>query len=638
MRQRSSSAFPASFPRKDVPGWLVASATIGAAAGAAALWALWRPLPFLSAPAGTLGEHAGYWVKLAAHHLLPSAYEGPSARYVRWWDGLDAPARAGIELRLGLSALAALAPFGLFAKPYLKARDQFLFVRGARRHEGKEATRRLRALSRRVAARQPEHNLAPNVPWPSSMWTRHTLMVGGVGSGKSTALRPLVRDIVKADEQLFLFDPKGEFTAAFERAAIVAPWDSRSHAWDLAKDLRNVQDMRRFASSTIKDSHDPMWSNAARQLLVGLLVHLRKTRGAGWGWRELSDLVSLPQPALLSIMSTCHREAIRAVEEASVTTKGVLINLSAFCSPIHDLAEAWGDTPPERRVSVIAWARGATEPRQLILQGHSGYGELTRCYVEGMAAVFATLVNSVEFDDNLSRKIWFVADEFPQAGKLPVRSLFEVGRSRGVRCVVVCQDFAQLVEVYGESFVQALLSMCGTLIVGQVMPGETAERLCKVFGSREVERPNVSETQSAKPGSSTLSYSREEIALYKPSELASRLGLTADKKGVRMIVFVGGETHEIVWPICALPIVRPSHEPADWTIDHEDAHLQSTLREANDQEDPSAAAYINEMRETWWREQLRWLPPVLQEAFIHSRRKALRASSRVAAVCFRIPR
>ncbi|RDV00141.1 DUF87 domain-containing protein [Trinickia dinghuensis] len=591
----------------------------------------------MPAPTGGLAEHAGYWAKLAAHQLAPSICAGSSARYVRWWDGLETATRVGIELRLGLSAIAALAPFGLFAKPYLKARDQFLFVRGAKRHEGKEATRRLRALSRRVAARQPEPNLAPKVPWPSSLWARHTLMVGGVGSGKSTALRPLVRDIVKANEQLFLFDPKGEFTAAFKRPVVIAPWDGRSHAWDIARDLRNVADMRRFASSTIKDSKDPMWANAARQLLVGLLVHLRRTRGTAWGWRELSDLVSLPQPAMLSIMSACHREAIRAVEEASVTTKGVLINLSAFCSPIHDLAEAWGDTPPKRRVSVVAWARGA-EPRQLILQGHAGYGELTRCYVEGMTEVFATLINSVEFDDNLSRKIWFVADEFPQAGKLPVRSLFEVGRSRGVRCVVVCQDFAQLVGVYDENFVQALLSMCGTMIVGQVMPGETAERLCKVFGSREVERPNVSETQSAQPGSSTLSYSREEIALYNPSELASRLGLTADGRGVRMIVFVGGETHEIVWPICALPIVRPSHVPADWTIDHADQELQSALREASGQEDRGAAAYINEMRERWWRERLRWSPPMLREAFIRSRRKVLWAASRAATVRCRMPR
>ncbi|UVS86704.1 DUF87 domain-containing protein [Burkholderia glumae] len=526
--------------------------------------------------------------------MLPFVCEVSSARYVRWWGGLETAVRVGVELRLGLSTLAALVPFVLFARRYLKSADQLIFVRGAQRHEGKAATRRLRDRFRRFVERQRDHDLAPKVPWPASQWAKHVLIVGGVGSGKSTALRPLLRKIVDADEQLFLFDPKGEFTAAFEKPAIVAPWDSRSFAWDLAKDLRNVQDMRRFAGSVIKESHDPMWSNAARQLLVGLLIHLRQTRGAGWGWRELSDLVSLPQPALLSIMSTCHSEAIRAVEKASVTTTGVLINLSAFCSSIHDLAGAWGDLPTERRISVVAWARGATQNRQLILQGHAGYSDLTRCYVEGMAGVFATLINSVEFEDSRDRKIWFVADEFAQAGKLPVRSLFEVGRSRGVRCVVVCQDFAQLEEVYGDKFVRALLSMCGTLIVGQVMPGETAEALCKMFGSREVERPNVSCAQGEKSASSTLSYSREDLALYKPSELSSRLGPLDNGKGVRMIVFVGGETHEIVWPIRPLPVVRPGHVPAEWTADHEDEQIQATLREAAGEESPDAVAWLAE--------------------------------------------
>ncbi len=620
MPRRFNSSRPVSLPQRDVRSWLVASATVGTAMGAAGLWALWRPLPFLATPEGALGEHALLLAKFVANGFSPQAYESSTAEYVRWWHRTSTAVRCGVELRVGLSALAALAPFGLFAKHYLKERDSLIFVRGGRRHEGADAARHLRNRFRRFVERQRDHDLAPKVPWPSSMWTRHVLIVGGVGSGKSTALRPLLRKIVDADEQLFLFDPKGEFTAAFEKPAIVAPWDSRSFAWDLAKDLRNVQDMRRFAGSVIKESRDPMWANAARQLLVGLLIHLKQTRGVEWGWRELSDLVSLPQPALLSIMSACHREAIRAVEKASVTTTGVLINLSAFCSSIHDLAGAWGDLPTERRISVVAWARGSTQNRQLILQGHAGYSDLTRCYVEGMAGVFATLINSVEFEDSRDRKIWFVADEFAQAGKLPVRSLFEVGRSRGVRCVVVCQDFAQLEEVYGDKFVRALLSMCGTLIVGQMMPGETAEALCKMFGSREVERPNVSCAQGEKSASSTLSYSREDLALYKPSELSSRLGPLDNGKGVRMIVFVGGETHEIVWPIRPLPVVRPGHVPADWTTDYEDEHFQACLRECCGADDPRAAEWLKSIRERWWRSRLSLLPDWSVEVFLLCRR------------------
>ena len=44
--------------------------------------------------------------------------------------------------------------------------------------------------------------------------------------------------------------------------------------------MRNHGDMERFAAAVIKDSQDPMWSNAARGLLVGFLIYLQSARGA----------------------------------------------------------------------------------------------------------------------------------------------------------------------------------------------------------------------------------------------------------------------------------------------------------------------------------------------------------------------
>ena len=39
--------------------------------------------------------------------------------------------------------------------------------------------------------------------------------------------------------------------------------------------MRNLDDMERFAAALIQDSQESMWSNAARGLLVGLLMHLK---------------------------------------------------------------------------------------------------------------------------------------------------------------------------------------------------------------------------------------------------------------------------------------------------------------------------------------------------------------------------
>lgn len=558
-----------SIKRVDPVGWIVASLLVGAVAALLALVVLWRPLPGLPAPPGSLAEHLPYWLKLAARVVWKTAFARDAATYIGLFNGWAREEQLGLVWRCAVAAWAFLMPAVLLAGPALRPRDGLIYLRGSARHEGLEAPQHLAASLGARAKRRPDHEIAPGVVYPTDMWTRHVLVVGGTGSGKSTVIKPLIDKIVKAGEQMLLFDPKREFTVGFKEPALIAPWDNRSLSWDIARDMRNTLDMRRLAATMIRESHDPMWSNASRQLLVGLMIYLKATRKDDWGWRELRDFVSLPQSDLLVIMAEWHPEAVRAVEKASVTTAGILINLASFCATIFDLAEAWGDVPRERRVSFVEWSQGRSNYPQIILQGHGAYVELTRSYVESIVGIVSAMVNSVEMEDDRSRKIWFVADEFAQMGKLPVRPLFEVGRSRGVRCVVAVQDFAQLEEIYGAAMVKALIGMCGTLVVGQMMQGETAEQLCKAFGTREVERSNVSSSYggagSGSNRSTTLNFNRDDVPLYKPSELSSRLGLNAEDTGVVLILFTGGQAYELFWPHYEVRKERAGHEPASWT-------------------------------------------------------------------------
>ena len=335
--------------------------------------------------------------------------------------------------------------------------------------------------------------------------------------------------------------------------------------------MRNVGDMRRFAMSIVPDSNDPMWAKASRQILVGSMRCLRRTRGVDWGWEDLAGMLSLPQRRLLEVMAKHHREATRLVAEASVTTQGILINLASSCESIYDLAQAWGGTPPERRISFVDWTLGGAGPRQIVLQGHGAYEALSQRVARGIVEVVSSIVCSPEMDqDGRDEKLFMVCDEFPRLGPAPIRRLFDMGRSQNFRCVAACQDFAQLEEVHGPHFVKAVASMTGTVIVGQVMQGETAERLAKDLGTREVERPNVSlSSGGGGPGSggaSTLSFARDEVPIYKPSELGSRLGKTADRKGVVMALITGGQAYELFWPMFPRTVARPRFAPAPWTM------------------------------------------------------------------------
>lgn len=546
--------------------WLAGSIVAGLFVAAFAMSIAWKDWAWLPAPPGALSEHATFAFKSLVHAAGRHWFALEARQYREALDRFNDGQWFALGWRCAIGFLAFLLPGALTFRAAMKGRDGLIHLRGSTRHAGEEAKRQLNAELKLRAKARPDHEIAPGIPYPGDLWTRHVLVVGGTGSGKSTAIKPLISKVVAAKEQMLLFDPKGEFTENFPEPSIIAPWDKRSLSWDIAKDMRNQIDMRRFAASMIKESQDPMWSNASRQLLVGLMIYLKKTRGNEWGWQELADMVSLPQDKLLGIMGKYHPEAVRSVEKASVTTSGILINLAAFCSSIFDLAEAWGAHPQSKRVSFVDWTLGRSGRRQLILQGHGSYGELTKSYVEGIVGIISAIVNSVEMKDDWKRKIWFIADEFGQMGKIPVRPLFEVGRSRGVRCVVACQDFAQLEEIYGAQMVKALVGMSGSLLVGQIMQGETAEALCKAFGAREVERGNMSSSVSGGTGQpSTLSFSRDEVPLYKPSELTSRLGLARDGKHVTLLLFTGGHGYELQWPLFPMVERRLRYVAADWT-------------------------------------------------------------------------
>lgn len=557
--------------RTDPYAFLTGSLILGSTVSAASMWILWRPIPFLELPAGSLAEHAQFTLKWLLHQILPHAYTLDAKWYVELIANYSRPIQAGMALRLSLSLAAGSLPAFWLARIHLKPRDAMMEIRGGHRFELGEGATELAVAMKSIKNAIPDFDFAPNVPYPSQIWSQHILAVGGVGAGKSTFMRPLLQRIVKSGDRLLCFDPKGEFTAGFKTPIIMAPWDARSYAWDIAADMRNHGDMERFAAAVIKDSQDPMWSNAARGLLVGFLVYLQFARGTEWGWQDLADMLTLPEEDILPLMQRYYPEASRAVAAASVTTKGILINLDSFCRPIFHLARAWGQLPKERRISFVRWTKDSSiTTRQIMLQGNGAYPELTRAYVEGIISVIAGIVNSVELDDDPARKLWILADEFAQMGKIPIRPLFEVGRSRGVRCVVACQDFAQLEEVHGKEGTRALISMCGTLMVGRIGPGETAETLSKNLGTREVERSNVSTSYDGKAGSSspttTLTYSRDSLALYVPAELAARLGDKPSLNGCVFAVAVQGKTYEILWPYFAMPKVRKAHVAAQWTL------------------------------------------------------------------------
>ncbi|MBU2732612.1 type IV secretion system DNA-binding domain-containing protein [Acidithiobacillus ferridurans] len=445
-------------------------------------------------------------------------------------------------------------------------------IRGRQLVEQRQAHHKA-AQSERSAVRRTGQGIRihPAIRISMERETNHFAIVGSPGGGKTTVIMPMVVQAVDRGDKVILFDNKAYFTERLpQRFILIAPWDTRSVQWAVYKDCVSGADARELAARLILESHDPMWSNAARLVLTGLIVHLQQ-QGTPWGWRDLSVLLNLPIDGLQEIIETAYPEAWRSVEIASRTTQSILITLASYMAQIHDMARVWGNS--EDGFSITEWLRDDYDgTRTIVMQGNQKFKEMQNSIVNGMLSMAGAHINSPAMNDSTERRIWLFLDEAPQLKKADwIPDIVAVGRSKGVRVVLGIQDIAQLREIYGRDQAESWTSMIGTYIFTKIGGNDTARWISETIGVREVERFERSTSTSSAFGGgngnqqSTHSYRRAEDRVVKPDELTTLLGPT--KKGVRGLLHLGDKyEYLLVWPYVhdKYPVGRKAWEPSAW--------------------------------------------------------------------------
>lgn len=544
-------------------------------AGAAVLWLSWQ----ISPPPGPLSIHLkGLFFKFVLGDFLHIETD-TGAAYRDWLQ----QGGAALVLPRALIALAVGSITGIFLLVKLaKPKESLIHIAGRRLLKETDATSSLATQAKFECKSSGEGiKLHPSFPFKLSLdrETKHFLVAGSIGGGKTQVILPMMIAAQARGDRMVVHDTKGDFTAGLPgNPAIIAPWDARSFAWDVAADCQTKQDARELAARLVPESKDPMWAFAARQILVGFLTFLQKEKGQTWGWQDLADLIPLPQQELLSLMSRYNPEGVRAVEDASKTTQSILITLSSYMSVVFDLAEAWGNTPKEKRISFVAWLLDENHPNKTLIMQNSGrFSTLSRSYISGVIALLSSRINSPDFSDSKTRRIWFFLDEFPQLGKMEsFAPLLEVGRSKGVRVVIGLQDMAQVRKLYGRDDAQSWASMVGTQIFARINPGETADWVADLVGKRIVERPNLSSSGRHGGDGQTVSrsYSRETLPVILPSQLQDELGKTST--GNKCLVLGYRNANILLWPFTTTAKIRPVSQLAEWVNDGRSHTLDET--------------------------------------------------------------
>lgn len=469
----------------------------------------------------------------------------------------------------------AAGAIGLVAHWYFRGAFASSFadrhLRGRRILEGQEALAAWRRADPEADGLKPHPSLPP---FTLARETRHYLVFGGVGSGKTQTIFPLMLAALARGDRAMIFDLKGDFTAALppHAGSILAPWDSRSRVWDVARDVATLAAAREFAARMIVEpggSSSPMWSNAARQILVACLVELQSVSPGRWGFADLIEKLIRPVDQLTEAARKHFPEAVKALGDGreNVTTAGIQINLMSYLAVLFDLARAWPAPPAAGRgLSIREWIAGSDKRQTVILQHNGQFESLARAFNGAVIGLASQLINSPLVGESSTRRLWFFLDEFPQLGKVEaVFPLCEIGRSKGVRVVIGEQDIAQLKKIYGGEQTDALVGMVGTHVITRVSAGETADHICQnLIGDREIERPELSTSGGAGQRisrTSTTRIVREPVML--PAELA-KLGPT--RTGIKVMWLGLGQDALITeLPYTSVPKLRAASVVAEWT-------------------------------------------------------------------------
>lgn len=420
------------------------------------------------------------------------------AYVARWSDSSPA---------VGWLAGGVLAPLILSA--VLSGGDRFkpVTLRGTVLIAALEAQRRCVKLTRPA---ELTIRLA-DVHLPERFSEQHVLVVGATGAGKTIALRLLLQSVLPritpgSDYRALIYDPKQDMLEILSGLApscetiVLNPFDARSVAWDMAKDVTTPATAIQIASIIIEEEkgHNAFFAKAARDLFAAVMIALHNTRPGDWTLADVVNTLSNTDATrqLLEMVPYTHLIAEEHFgRQTNNTTANVQYTISANIAYLRPIAALWEKAT--RRYSLQEWIDG----NSILVLGNS---ETLRTPIDAVnRAIFQRLVELVlAQSESSTRRTWFFLDELKEMGRLDsLPSLLTKGRSKGARVAIMFQTIEGLRAVYGDRLANEIVGMCACKLLLRTDSPETAQWASSVIGEAETIRWMQSQ-QSGKHGES----------------------------------------------------------------------------------------------------------------------------------------
>lgn len=324
-------------------------------------------------------------------------------------------------------------------------------------------------------------NSKKKVKFTSIPFQRHTLIFGGTGFGKSTAINNIVDYNLQNDLPVFTFDPKGNKSAILEFASLCEYYGKKpiifsetSYGNARFNPLKNLNDSQ--MSTLIENAFE--WSDGEARYYRDTTISII-TNKVYDEIRALHKNISLPE--IYRHMMTHHN----GKETSGFLSQLTILMKSPFSKLLEDL-----DGEAISLMDVIKEKRCAYFGLSVM-----GYGSISRTLGKlflGEIQIHTHTLGITYEDNSIGGKnpITVIIDE---AGSLYFPELINLqnkGRSSGIRLVLATQTMADI-ERIDKALLKQIINNTGCFLIFSQTNNEDAELIAKIIGTYKSSKTTV---------------------------------------------------------------------------------------------------------------------------------------------------
>ena len=336
-----------------------------------------------------------------------------------------------------------------------------------------------------------------NIHIPKDTESKHILVFGASGSGKSVLLSQFLNQIntytnLHNDKRHYIItDVKPKFVGKFAKPDdfIFCPFDKRTLNWSLFNDIDDISDYDTFASLLFENegTKDPYWGLAAASIFADGLkyldMHNKRTN------KDILEFFKLPIMQLKTKIDTLPKDLITSnqhLNSSEATIGSIMSVLLAGLEPFKHLKDVDNTRPAfsfKKYIREEYKRLNGTIPN-LYLLVPSNRQQLMAPLLS--LAMDIMINEALTLPESQECHLYFIIDEIGSVNKINLLpDLVTKGRSYGISILALTQDPGLLKDKYGPQVMQSFLNNFGTQIVLRINDAKTAKELAENFGFEE---------------------------------------------------------------------------------------------------------------------------------------------------------